>query len=177
MSSSTIRMLYRGEKCDAMSPGQQKFVDHNNKKLNATMTVLAERQRSNRFYIRKMTTFRGCNMILFSHTRFMEYVNPTQFFFYTQIQSFQIQPKKIKINEVWNSANALFKWSFWFVVIQKFCSHGNMMWRLFLTIEQNTSTAHIAPTQRYLSKREIAHSLWKHLPGCNKIKHINFSDI
>ena len=51
----------------------------------------------------------------------MEYVNPTQFFFYTQIQSFQIQPKKIKINEVWNSANSLFKWSFWFVVIQKFC--------------------------------------------------------
>ena len=53
MSSSTIRMLYRVEKFDATSPGQQKFVDHNNKKLNATMTVSAERQRSKGFILGK----------------------------------------------------------------------------------------------------------------------------
>ena len=96
MSSSTIRMLYREEKCDATSPGQQKFVDHNNKKLNATMTVSAERQRSNRFYIRKMTTFRGCNMILFSHTRFMEYVNPTQFFSTLRSNPFRFNQRKLR---------------------------------------------------------------------------------
>ena len=45
-----------------MTPRHQgsKILDHNNKKLNATMTVSAERQRSSRFYIRKVTTFRGC---------------------------------------------------------------------------------------------------------------------
>ena len=31
-----------------------------------------------------------------------------------------------KINEVWNSTNSLFKWCFMFVVIQKFCYHGNV---------------------------------------------------
>ena len=31
-----------------------------------------------------------------------------------------------KIDEVWNSANSLSKWRFWFVVIQKFCYRGNV---------------------------------------------------
>ena len=32
-----------------------------------------------------------------------------------------------KIDEVWNSANSLFKWRFRFVLIQKFGYHGNVM--------------------------------------------------
>ena len=39
-----------------------------------------------------------------------------------------------KIDEVWNSANSLSKWRFWFVVIQKFCYYGNVTWRLLLSI-------------------------------------------
>ena len=103
----------------------------------------------------------------------------TQHNFFSTLRSnpFRFNQRKLRSMKFETVQNSLFKWSFWFVVIQKFCSHGNMMWRIFLTIEQNTSTVHIAPTQRYLSKREIAHSLRKHLPGCNKIKHINFSDI
>ena len=59
------------------------------------------------------------------------------FFFSTQILSFRIQPQTIsprfyklmklnKINELWNSANSLFKWRFRFVVFQKFSYHGNV---------------------------------------------------
>ena len=32
-----------------------------------------------------------------------------------------------KIDEVWNSANSLFKWRFRFVLIQKFGHHGNVI--------------------------------------------------
>ena len=39
-----------------------------------------------------------------------------------------------KIDEVWSCANSPFKWRFRFVVIQKFCYHGNMTSRLLLSI-------------------------------------------
>ena len=142
------------------------------------MTLSAEWQRSNRFHIRNRTTFHSCHCQPQQETYYFHTPDlwsmwtQHNFFFYTQIQPFQIQPKKIKISKIWNSANSLFKGRFWIVVIQKFCYHGNMMWRLILPIEQNTSTAHIAPTQTYWSKREITNSLQKRLPWCNKNKHI-----
>ena len=40
-----------------------------------------------------------------------------------------ILANKMKLNtidEVWNSTNSLFKWRFWFVVIQKFRYYGNL---------------------------------------------------
>ena len=40
-----------------------------------------------------------------------------------------ILTNKMKLNtidEVWNSTNSLFKWRFWFVVIQKFRYYGNL---------------------------------------------------
>ena len=39
-----------------------------------------------------------------------------------------------RIDEVWSSANALFKWRLRSVVIQKFCYNGNVTWRLVLYI-------------------------------------------
>ena len=40
-----------------------------------------------------------------------------------------------KIDEVWNSANPLFKWRFGFDVVQKFCYHRNVTERLLLFID------------------------------------------
>ena len=45
--------------------------------------------------------------------------------------------QKMKLNksdEVWNSANSLFKWYFRFVVIQKNCYYGNLTLGLLLSI-------------------------------------------
>ena len=43
-----------------------------------------------------------------------------------------------KIDEVWNSANSIFKLLFWFVVVQKFCYHGNVTQRLLLSLKEPT---------------------------------------
>ena len=114
------------------------------------MTLSAEWQRSNRFHIRNRTTFHSCHCQPQQETYYFHTPDlwsmwtQHNFFFYTQIQPFQIQPKKIKISKIWNSANSLFKWRFWIVVIQKFCYHGNMMWRLILPIESRIQAQHIS---------------------------------
>ena len=43
-----------------------------------------------------------------------------------------------KIDEVLNSVNSLFKWRFRFVLIQKFCYHGNVTQRLLLSVARIT---------------------------------------
>ena len=58
-----------------------------------------------------------------------------------------------KIDEVWTNANSLFKWRFWFVVIQKFCYHGNVTWRLLLSLKEPTAS----PKQ--------SHGAIRHLPS------------
>ena len=42
--------------------------------------------------------------------------------------------KASDIDEVCNGTNSPFKWRFWFVVIQKFCYHSNVMKQLLLSI-------------------------------------------
>ena len=50
--------------------------------------------------------------------------NPRQF--RHDVSNFNLKMELNKIDEVWNSANSLFKCRFRFVVIQKFCYHGNV---------------------------------------------------
>ena len=46
--------------------------------------------------------------------------------FRQDVTNLNLEMELNKIDEVWNSANSLFKYRFRFVVIQKCCYHGNV---------------------------------------------------
>ena len=112
------------------------FLDHNEGNENGKKVIGLYKQNDNFACASRFFTF-------LSHYCTTATWNFLISFFFSQLRygTFGSNPLKFgqhltnwmklnKINEVWNSANSLFKWHFQFLVIQKFCFYGNMIKRL-----------------------------------------------
>ena len=91
----------------------------------------------------------------------MEQVNTTQNFLFLSLNSDMVlsgsTPENfanictnqnwIRSMNFWNSANSLFRWRFQFVVIQKFCYHGNVTLQLLLSINYSVPQVRNCPWQ------------------------------
>ena len=144
----------REEKCDVTLPWWKNYWirtigsltnDDSNGNKNGKKEIGFYKQNNNAARASRFCTFLSRLGTTADHMKLLHFTRPLQWSRWTQHKTFskhrhgpfgfnprlkfpniRQKMKFNKIDEVWNSANSLFKWYFRFAVIQKKCCHGNV---------------------------------------------------